>query len=516
MYKEIFIILGLGLMIGALVGKVKAGQLEFEVKAVWARCLIGCVGLFIGALYWLNPLILFSPRADVEVSKFDVRGTNECIEFIARKTERNIAEIFHNSGHKVVAPTSALSEQSLLRPRMTLSGSVSVDGDFAVLQIMAIDNEHKIISSAELKMEQNLLKDYYKDISEALMYGMNFDILSMKKLPISAKDKVSLDAYVLYLASRRAYQQGEIEDAVGLLRKAIERFPTFAVAYTQLDELLEQNGDNNAAAEAAAMAQRIDPDHNRVVAFANPQMAGEPVQDLTRAINVSPRYKDKDMECVDARSSAFGLHVFAMFFNPTSYSLEILEQSSPLGISASDSGLPDAILTVNGGFFDIDAKRRISTSGLLIVNSVTRNNQQNKLSGALTVISHVPNILWAKDVGNLKQYTYLLQAGPLLIEPGGLMGIKRNDFNRLNRTALCKSGVMIGIVVVSGHKGIGLSLFELASLLKTDARNGGFGCDTAINLDGGPSTQYVFHHGSKKSSESGLWRVNNLLLIKPR
>ena len=81
-----------------------------------------------------------------------------------------------------------------------------------------------------------------------------------------------------------------------------------------------------------------------------------------------------------------------------------------------------------------------------------------------------------------------VQCGPLLVDPGGRMGIRRNDFDRQNRTAICLRPGSIVVVVAEG----GLSLFELAEVLSASQANGGLGCDVALNLDGGPSTQAVF------------------------
>jgi len=42
---------------------------------------------------------------------------------------------------------------------------------------------------------------------------------------------------------------------------------------------------------------------------------------------------------------------------------------------------------------------------------------------------------------------------------------------------------------------------------------GGFGCDVAINLDGGPSTQAALRAGSAQAEIAGEWTVHNALIV---
>jgi hypothetical protein len=70
------------------------------------------------------------------------------------------------------------------------------------------------------------------------------------------------------------------------------------------------------------------------------------------------------------------------------------------------------------------------------------------------------------------------------------------------------------ITVVTG----GLSLFELGAILSANPSDGGFGCERAMNLDGGPSTQASFHSpdGKHTLEFEGIWPSQNALLVKGR
>ena len=107
---------------------------------------------------------------------------------------------------------------------------------------------------------------------------------------------------------------------------------------------------------------------------------------------------------------------------------------------------------------------------------------------------------------------YALQSGPRLVEAGGRSGIYRNDYDRQNRTAICFRDESLTAIIVEG----GATLFELAEFLSTSEQRGGFGCDTAINLDGGPSTQALFREPKGPTKITGRWRTQNAIVIYRR
>jgi exopolysaccharide biosynthesis protein len=106
-----------------------------------------------------------------------------------------------------------------------------------------------------------------------------------------------------------------------------------------------------------------------------------------------------------------------------------------------------------------------------------------------------------------------LQVGPLVVDPGGTNGIRRNDFDRQNRSAICRDrSSQIVIVVVIG----GLSLFEMGEVLSVREADGGFDCERALNLDGGPSTAVSFSMDGKSVEVMGRWKISNGLAVKSR
>ena len=103
-----------------------------------------------------------------------------------------------------------------------------------------------------------------------------------------------------------------------------------------------------------------------------------------------------------------------------------------------------------------------------------------------------------------------MQVGPILVDPGGKVGIYTNQGDRRRRSAIClRPGEVVAIVV----DGDGLSLFQLANLLAIPIEKGGVGCDAAINLDGGPSTQAIYRGGGRRIAIDGESTVQNALVV---
>ena len=61
--------------------------------------------------------------------------------------------------------------------------------------------------------------------------------------------------------------------------------------------------------------------------------------------------------------------------------------------------------------------------------------------------------------------------------------------------------------------GDGLSLLRLAELLAAPTRDGGIGCDVAINLDGGPSTQAIWRGAGREILIPGGSTVQNAIVL---
>jgi len=162
---------------------------------------------------------------------------------------------------------------------------------------------------------------------------------------------------------------------------------------------------------------------------------------------------------------------------------------SPFTRLSDDAGL---LVAVNGGFFDPN----LEASGLLLSGgSLLARERSGGGSGVLAVAKQRARLLKRGEA--LPAGTdFSVQCGPRLIEPGGAIGIRRDDGQRAARTAACirRAGLELDLIVTlrRGHPGGGPGLLQLAHWLAGPLAPGELaGCEAALNLDGGPSTGVV-------------------------
>lgn len=105
---------------------------------------------------------------------------------------------------------------------------------------------------------------------------------------------------------------------------------------------------------------------------------------------------------------------------------------------------------------------------------------------------------------DLERAHFALQAGPRIIEPDGLPGIRSDDGARANRTVLGRTrDGRLALAVIYGEDagvGTGPTLYELQALLGPDGLGSidpQLALNMALNLDGGPSTGLHLSHPTR-------------------
>ena len=206
--------------------------------------------------------------------------------------------------------------------------------------------------------------------------------------------------------------------------------------------------------------------------------------------------------------------VHAWMVDPEHNEIAVVEQTRPEGSTTAEFRAGHkALLAINGGFFEKDRNGALTPSGLLIVNGERRHPYHKKAgSGALLVAGEKVALDWSRSAGAGQTWTHALQVGPMVVDPGGKNGIRSNDNKRVDRSAVCLADGRLIFIVIDG----GMSLFELGEVLSTSDLKGGFGCERALNLDGGPSTQASFENGGQRVEVTGDWPVQNGIVVKRR
>lgn len=144
----------------------------------------------------------------------------------------------------------------------------------------------------------------------------------------------------------------------------------------------------------------------------------------------------------------------------------------------------NAILALNGGFFDMKNGGAVD---LIKVNDQIVNTTVNKSARANAYLAFDPkNLSITDDSTQIHHYPNILLAGPLLLKDGSTYPLSKNAFNdnRHPRTAIARKGNSLILLTVDGRnaKSQGLTLGELEKIFRW------YGCQSAMNLDGGGST----------------------------
>ncbi|MBU0671488.1 MAG: phosphodiester glycosidase family protein [Candidatus Margulisbacteria bacterium] len=155
-----------------------------------------------------------------------------------------------------------------------------------------------------------------------------------------------------------------------------------------------------------------------------------------------------------------------------------------------DTVCEEGVLVFNGGFYDENR----NPEGLLISQGqeLAPLSTKEVMSGILSIKDGQVSIVRTSDYLPRPDEDFVLQCGPLIIEPGGRRGIRGNAM-AAERTILAidKAGRAYIIVIKTP-----ISLFDAQELLLKRVPN----IDAALNLDGGPSSFYYYNQDDQDFS----------------
>jgi uncharacterized protein YigE (DUF2233 family) len=164
-----------------------------------------------------------------------------------------------------------------------------------------------------------------------------------------------------------------------------------------------------------------------------------------------------------------------------------------------------SVLVINGGFFDAQNK----PLGLVISQSGETSPLRRLDQGIFLIAGGVPKIQHASDPipPNVEA---ALQTWPRLVVGGRALRLKPQ---KSRRSAICVPGDGTVLLLVFERP---ISLQDLATALAVAPQDGGLGCWTAVNLDGGPSTQLSLKTPAMSLEIEGGWPVPNAVAVTPR
>ena len=214
-----------------------------------------------------------------------------------------------------------------------------------------------------------------------------------------------------------------------------------------------------------------------------------------------------------SKSENFSFTVFCVTFAPDGYRASIIDmpnRDKQSYVQISDlAKRENAYVAINGGFFTEDFK----PAGMCVINSkkLSSYSSQKLLSGTLH-ISEKGHVILNHRSDGIPSADFILQSGPFLVDPGGLMGIQTDQpkFHRRSLLALSTHGELL---VLSTTR---TSLYKLAECLVTQSALFGVNkIERALNLDGGPSTGMFVNMGESSYDNPEQWPVRNAILFYP-
>ena len=164
-----------------------------------------------------------------------------------------------------------------------------------------------------------------------------------------------------------------------------------------------------------------------------------------------------------------------------------------------------AYLVVNGGFFDEKAQ----PLGLVVGDGRQTSPLRKVDQGVFVISMGKPAILHSRDPLPVS-LDAALQSGPRLVVDGRALQLKPQVSRR---SSICLPGDGTVMVVVFP---LPVSLSDLAQNLVRHPADGGLGCWSALNLDGGPSTQLSVATPALNLEVEGGWGVPNGIAILPK
>ena len=199
------------------------------------------------------------------------------------------------------------------------------------------------------------------------------------------------------------------------------------------------------------------------------------------------------------------IHVFKVSLSNNIFqSVSAKSLSRPFASADEFSKRTDALIAINGGFFD----HKSQPLGLRI-SDFKQENPLKKISwwGVFYIENNLPHIASPKRFSPSENIEFAIQSGPRLLVKGKVTHLKPGV---AERTALGITKDNQIIILVTENKP--LSTIDLAELMKSPPLN----CEYALNLDGGSSSQIRANLGTFQINAHGYAEVSDAVVVKKR
>jgi Phosphodiester glycosidase len=222
-----------------------------------------------------------------------------------------------------------------------------------------------------------------------------------------------------------------------------------------------------------------------------------------RFLTVAPGIEHAAFEVRSASTDPFSGHAFRI-----DLTLAMLRLVPAQGRSARQTvdriaAAYPAVVAVNASFFDHEGR----AMGLAVDQSQVMGTGKLQSWGALVVDASTSRIVLGSEIQDPSAHRLIVQGIPRLLVGRVVPRLKPQV---AERTAVCAEGAVVVLVVTTR-----VDATEFARFLGNPPESGGLGCSSALNLDGGPSTQLAVTLPTLGLSVPGGWGVPNALVAIP-
>ena len=451
------------------------------------------------------------------IDRFVCNSDNETAWWLTLTAERKIIEWLANAGVEVQSEFT--SRKSKFQPLCRIGGTAGYQDSVVSLKLR-MTRDSAPAKEAHIAAKESEVRSLRNVLGEIIVYGLDIDRHTLQTMKERKKPTQLLYAFGLYLLAKRAYRAGKTEKAIALLEDALRADTTFAMACWTIGTMYQKQKKKKQSAQWFARAESIDSAHLKW-SFADPAVGEYPLDSLlARSRNMKLRKAAAGLWWKNVHVAQCDLRAVIWKVNPQKHAVDICMQAQKSGsLIAQLHTKCKALISLNAGFFEIDRSYHLVPSGLVVCDGRQVAAQRERGgSGIFFMHNGQPGIMWSKDYDTVTQWDMALQCGPVIVEPGGTLGVYSNNYKRANRSAIGITADKdeVVLIAVAGAEGRALSLYEFAQFLCAPPDKGGCGCDVALNLDGGSSTQMRAHVGKARHSINGLWAINNALVVKKR
>jgi len=475
------------------------------------------VRIAVGIALWLGVGCLSAWGAvSAKVERFACEYDDDDTWWVALTAQRKLIEWLADGGVGVESAFTQLPPGGP-QPACVFRAAIALDDTIATLTVELAERDTVRAATAFAAHKGDFRR--FRDVfGEVILYGLDIDRHTLRAKHSRKKPTQSNHAFALYLLAKRQFRASKTERSLKLLQEAVAADSAFAMACWTIAEIFREQGNARDSQAWASRAKAIDAGHP-CWEFDDPQVKEHRVEALmhkSRGVAFQEVEEGLSYKRIEVREQGLSAHVWLV--DSKRHAFDVCAQEKETGDRIEHFfERCRAKLAVNGGFFEIDRSLRLSASGLMI----THGKELAPLShaggsGVFFTRAGAPGIMWSKDAGAASGLDMALQCGPVIVEPGGVLGVHGNDFKRANRSAIGieADGRHVVMAAVTGKGGQALSLYEFAQFLLAPQSDGGCGSSVALNLDGGSSTQMRARVGHMDMHVPGLWAVANALVVK--